>query len=67
MFYKRTKHVDIWWHFIRHHQVEGAVKISYMATAAQAADGLTKVLTAEKHNEFMNLLGLVRKPCPGRG
>ena len=55
-FHRRIKHVSIRWHFIRQHQEQEDITINYVPTEDQAADGLTKALTTEKHRRFLQLL-----------
>ena len=51
-FSKRTRHIDIRYHFIRQHIEDGAIRIEYVPTADQLADALTKALPRIKHDEF---------------
>ena len=44
MFHKRTKHIDIRYHFIRERVASGEVVLKYVATEHQLADLLTKAL-----------------------
>ena len=39
---KRTKHIDVKYHFIRQHIEEGRVKVNYISTTKMIADCLTK-------------------------
>jgi len=51
-FHKRTKHIDIQFHFIRKKFENGEINISYIHTSNQLADILTKALprdTSLKH------------------
>ncbi|KAG5864215.1 hypothetical protein JTB14_031796 [Gonioctena quinquepunctata] len=47
-FHKRTKHIDIKYHFVREASENGVVKIDYVESNLQLADILTKPLTKEK-------------------
>ena len=42
--HERTKHIDIKWHYIREKVIDGTVKLTYIPTAHQIADCLTKSL-----------------------
>ena len=42
--HKRTKHIDIRFHFVRDATARGEIKLSYIPTSDQAADLLTKAL-----------------------
>ena len=44
-YHKRTKHIDIRYHYIREEQKSGSIKIEYVATDKQPADMLTKSLS----------------------
>src|SRR5208282_84200 len=48
--YRRAKHIDIRYHFIRDHLLRGTVEINYIPSEQQPADFLTKALPASKHN-----------------
>ena len=45
-------------HFIRQEVEKGTIKLGYMPTNEMPADGLTKPLTATKHLEFIELIGM---------
>ena len=49
---QRSKHIDIRYHFIRHHVKNGNIRIVYVPTAEQIADGLTKLLPRWKIENF---------------
>ena len=57
-FHKRTKHIDIKYHFIRDHQECGHVNFDYVQTDLQIANIFTKALPTDKFNKFRFLLGL---------
>jgi hypothetical protein len=42
--HSRTKHIDIWYHFLRDHQQRGDIEIAYINTKDQLADIFTKPL-----------------------
>lgn len=50
--HKRTKHIDIRYHFVRDLISKNCISVSYMPTTKMIADILTKALSSCKHNEF---------------
>ena len=58
IYHKRTKHVDIRYHFIRDVIEKGDIKLKHVPSADNKADGFTKSLSAEKHKIFCNQIGL---------
>jgi hypothetical protein len=57
---KRTKHIDIQYHFTRSAVENDEVKFDYCHTSEMLADVLTKALQRVKVEEFVKLAGLVR-------
>lgn len=57
-FNKRSKHIDIRYHFSRECVNNGVVELKYLETANMPADLLTKGLGNVKHYHFMQLLGI---------
>jgi ABC-type transport system involved in Fe-S cluster assembly fused permease/ATPase subunit len=57
-FHKRSKHIDITYHFIRDAIIDKKVDLLYINTKRQLADGFTKGLDINKHNNFISSLGL---------
>lgn len=55
----RTKHIDIWHHFIRYHVEKKDVSISYIRIEKQLADIFTKPLQEERFHELCVQLGLL--------
>jgi hypothetical protein len=55
----RTKHIDIRCCYIQQQVNKGAVKVSWISTNDQAADGLTKALNRVKFARFKDLIGVV--------
>lgn len=55
----RTKHIDIQYHFVRQNVQDTTVKLTYIPTTDQPADGLTKALDSTKFARFIRYLGLV--------
>lgn len=56
--HRRTKHIDVRFHFIREKFSEGLFKLEYVESAKQAADIFTKPLTKELHLNNLSKLGL---------
>lgn len=54
----KLRHVDIHGHWLRQEVKEGRIRIKWVPTAQMVADGLTKVLTRQKHEAFIKMLGL---------
>jgi hypothetical protein len=57
-FHKRSKHIDITYHFIREAILDKKVNLLYVNTKRQLADGFTKGLDTTKHKNFINCLNL---------
>jgi hypothetical protein len=56
--YRRAKHIDIRYHFIRDHLLRGTLEINYIPSEKQPADFLTKALPTSKHNACIEALQL---------
>lgn len=54
----KTKHIDIKYHFARHHVMRKAVVFEYIPTDQMVADVLTKALSAAKFKKFCAAMGL---------
>src|SRR5213083_2319518 len=57
-FHKRSKHIDITYHFIRECISEKRVKLAFVRTIEQLADSFTKGLGKAKHEAFIEGLNL---------
>jgi hypothetical protein len=57
-FHKRSKHVDIRWHWVRDLVQDGLINIQDCRDPDQTADILTKALQKQKHNKHLKELGL---------
>jgi hypothetical protein len=57
-FHKRTKHIDIIYHFIRETIYNKKAQLLYINTKEQLADRLTKGLDNKKHNMFIENISL---------
>lgn len=55
----KLRHVDIHRHWLRQEVQEGRISVEWVPTAEMAADGLTKLLPRQKHQKFVEMLGLV--------
>ncbi len=53
-----TKHIDVWYHYIREKEEDSTITIDYLPTEEMLADGLTKALTPAKMKIFVKQLGL---------
>lgn len=60
-FHKRTKHIDVRYHFIREKFEDGMFDLKYVQTDEQLADVMTKALPKAKHQYFRDLLNIVAK------
>lgn len=56
--HKRSKHIDIKYHFSREQVEKNVINIHYIPTGSQVADLLTKPLTSPKFLEFRTKIGL---------
>ncbi len=43
--HKRTKHIDVQYHYVRKSQAEGVISTQYVSTTKQSADMFTKALS----------------------
>jgi len=59
-FHYRTKHIDIQYHFVREHVTNGTVRIKYIPTDKQLADGLTKPISQDNWVKMLEGLYLRR-------
>jgi hypothetical protein len=55
----KLKHIDILHHWLREQVQTKQIKVSWVSTNRMIADGLTKALPRQKHEEFVKQLGLV--------
>lgn len=55
----KLRHVDIHHHWLRQEVQQRHVQIRWVPTADMIADGLTKILPRQKHEDFVRLTGLV--------
>ena len=57
---RRTKHIDIRYHFIRYTIEEGKIRLTYCPTEDMTADIFTKALTSLKAKHFASSMGLAK-------
>ena len=57
-FHRRTKLIEIKWHWIREVVELGKVKIKFISTKEMVADGFTKPLAAKPFEDFKTILGI---------
>lgn len=55
-----TKHIDVWYHYIREKEEDGTIAIDYLSTEEIITDGLTKTLTSAKMKIFIEQLGFLK-------
>lgn len=55
----KLRHIDIHQSWLRQEVQAGAVNVKWIPTKAMPADGFTKALPHQKHEEFMKMIGLV--------
>lgn len=60
-FHKRTKHINVRYHFIREKFEDGEFDLKYVATTEQLADIMTKALPKAKHQFFRKQMSVVSK------
>lgn len=59
VFHKRSKHIDVKYHFVRECILNSFIDVQYQETNEMVADALTKSLVRAKHNYFVEKLGLI--------
>jgi hypothetical protein len=57
--HNRTKHIDIWYHFLRDHQQKGDIEIANVSTHNQLADIFTKPLDEKTISKLRNELNIL--------
>uniref|UniRef100_A0AAV1VFB9 Copia protein n=1 Tax=Peronospora matthiolae TaxID=2874970 RepID=A0AAV1VFB9_9STRA len=57
-FHKRTKHIDIRYHFVREKVADGQVLLQYCATKDMKADLMTKPISAAQFDYLRGMLGI---------
>ena len=59
--HSKTKHIDIRYHFLKHHVEEGNVEMYFVSTEFQLADLFTKALDEKRFNFLVEKIGMI---CP---
>jgi hypothetical protein len=59
VFDTKLRHVDIHWNWVRQEVQAGRITVRWVPTDKMVADGLTKVLPRQKHEQFLRLLRMV--------
>jgi hypothetical protein len=57
-FHKRTKHIEVRYHFLKSKVESKEIELAYVPTMDQTADTMTKGLPREKHERFVGWMGL---------
>jgi hypothetical protein len=57
-FHKKTKHIDIQYHFVQNLVQQGLIEIIYCRTEDQVADIFIKTISKEKFYKFRDDLGI---------
>ena len=63
----KSKHIEIWYHYIRDMVQRGAIKLQYVSMDEQVADVLNKPLSHVKFEYFWDKCGVVWKDLPRKG
>ncbi|KAG9450359.1 hypothetical protein H6P81_010324 [Aristolochia fimbriata] len=56
--HSRTKHIDIWYHFIRELEAKKIISLEYISTANQLADIFSKILDRTRFEFIQGALGM---------
>jgi hypothetical protein len=67
IFHDKSKHIEIYYHYILDMVKRGALKLLYISTDEQVVDVLTKILSRVKFEYFQDKLGIFRKDLPRKG
>jgi hypothetical protein len=67
MFHDKSKHIEIWYHYIRDMVHRGVVKLQYVRTDEKFADVFTKPLLRVNFEYFRDKFGVVRNDLPRKG
>lgn len=59
-FHKRTKHIDIRYHFVREKYVNGEIKLEYVPSEEQLADIFTKPLARDRFETIRYKIGVTK-------
>ena len=59
--YKRSRYINVSYHFVRELIVNQTLRYEYIPTKDMKADGLIKALITTKFSDFIEMMGLVNK------
>ena len=62
MFYERTKHIDVKYHYVRNVISQDKLKVCKISTHDNPADMITKSVSVAKFEFCSNLVGLTASP-----
>jgi hypothetical protein len=65
--HKRSKHIDVRYHYISEQVAKKVIKVTYISTKDQLADILTKAVDFESQTKIMDWLGIRKIPEDGIG
>ena len=57
-FHRRTKHIEVRYHWIREKVESKEITITYISTKEMVADGLTKALDPKPFRAFRTMIGM---------
>ena len=57
-FYRKTKHIEVRWHWIQEKVERKEIAFSYISTKEMLADGLTKALSPKIFKDFRRMIGM---------
>lgn len=68
VFHERTKHIEVYCHFVRDEILKGTIRTTHVSTSIQLADILTKALGRREFEAFRDKLGIrdLHAPACGR-
>lgn len=67
VFHERTKHIELDCHLVREKVQKGIIRLMFVASGSQVADGFTKALSTSQFDWFNNKLGLQSMYSPAYG
>jgi hypothetical protein len=66
-YHVRTKHIEVHYHFIREKVLTREINLIHVNNENQVADIFTKVLSTNKLNKFLKMLGVLEMDLSLRG
>lgn len=61
-YHKKTKHIDVRYHFVRDVYERGDIDVRYMDTKSQLADILTKPVAKQQFSYLRSKIGVLNEP-----